>query len=129
MSAEGTGDPDDDPFEPAPQAEPTVLDLKKTGSVPERIEITETGDSGERSATSTSTPSSSGTTGLSRTSRSGVTTAAPLILQAEEHARAVALLRVVVALAIATLVALRLPREGPPGRPLATAMVALVLVV
>ncbi len=68
-------------------------------------------------------------TGISVSSRSGVTTAAPMILQAEEHARTVALVRLVFAAGSAGLIAIFLQERLSPGKWLAVIVVGLTTFV
>lgn len=60
---------------------------------------------------------------------SGVTTASPLILQGEELARAIALLRLVVLAGLAGLVAVWLQPRPSPGRALATISTVITVLV
>lgn len=80
---------------------------------------------------STPGPGLSGLTSAARTVAgvSGVTTASPLILRAEEQARTVALMRLVMAVAVAGVIAIWLPRKDAPGRWLSTVIVAFTFVV
>ncbi len=105
-----------EPPRPPPDAsdEPTVVEApnpsRRQGDDPDATPVGDTVTSG------------TGLTALSsfRGTRSGVTTASPLILRGEELARTVALLRLVVLAGLAGLVAIWLQPRESPGRMLAT---------
>lgn len=130
------------PARAAAPDEPTQVDIRPraeaaqpsgTGHSPEAAEASE-GSSTSTSSNETASRTISGVTGvtglpLTRGAASGVTTAAPLILKSEEHARAVALFRLVIAAAVAGLVAVWLPERESPGRWLATFVISFTLAV
>jgi serine/threonine protein kinase len=124
--------------------EPTVIDAQQNRPEPENPPPatptqgpSETGSSGDTAsdATVSGTTRSSTTGGTSATSlaltrgASGVTTASPLILRAEEQARTVALMRLVMAVAVAGVIAVWLPRKDAPGRWLSTIVVSFTFFV
>jgi eukaryotic-like serine/threonine-protein kinase len=108
--------------------EPTQIDARPPASRDGKESGASRGEGSEPSADSTGTGAGSGFTGITsqgRSAQSGVTTASPLILRAEEHTRSVALARLVIAMAVAATVAIWLPQRESPGRWAATASVAL----
>ncbi|MBI3202539.1 MAG: protein kinase [Myxococcales bacterium] len=115
--------------------EPTEIDLRPKRE-PEATEVGAT-DGPEAASTPTddSARSQSGVTsatGMAFTrggAASGVTTASPLILRSEEHARALALFRLVIAAGAAAMIAVWLPERVSPGRWLATAVTGFTVAV
>ena len=110
---------------PARSEEPTELDARSRdagplGSSDKSAAELSTAGSEPTSPTPSGTLSGTGLTGaLTRGALSGVT-ASPLILRSEEHARTLALFRLVIAAGIAASVAAWLPQRVSPGRWLST---------
>ncbi len=115
--------------------EPTEVDLRpKRGAEPALVreaEATETSSTqGDEAARAGSGITSA--TGMAFTrggAASGVTTASPMILRSEEHARALALFRLVIAAGLAAMVAVWLPERVSPGRWLATVVTGVTVAV
>lgn len=102
--------------------EPTLLDVDASSSSATRSGADET-------PTLVGTSSASGLTAARRGPESTVTTASATILQAEEQTRTVALLRLVLAVAVAGMIAVWLPERDAPGRWPSTVIIAVTSLV
>ncbi len=113
--------------------EPTQVDvrLRPEGELNRgAADPTETGTTKSDGTVSGSGVTSSTGFGLTRGgAASGVTTASPLILRSEEHARAIALFRLVLIAALAAMIAVWLPARVSPGRWLATVVTGVTAAV
>jgi tRNA A-37 threonylcarbamoyl transferase component Bud32 len=118
---------------PPASEEATELDVgnqgRKWAATRARERATESSSSSaaEPTATSGTTPATGFTSGLPRSAATGVTTASSHILRSEEHARTLALYRLVIAAGIAASVVAWLPTRVSPGR-LAATVVSLFTV-
>jgi serine/threonine-protein kinase len=113
--------------------EPTQVDvrLRPEGELNRgAADPTETGTTKSDGTVSGSGVTSSTGFGLTRGgAASGVTTASPLILRSEEHARSIALFRLVLIAALAAMIAVWLPARVSPGRWLATLVTGVTAAV
>lgn len=139
MASEHPEDQEELPAAPRAAApdEPTQLDVRPKREVepsPESPAGEETGN-GESTTGDASARTESGVTGVTGFvltrggAQSGVSTASPLILRSEEHARALALFRLVIVAGIAGTIAVWLPERVSPGRWLATAVSGVTVAV